>query len=98
MNITRSRRLTVNMGDYENYQFGAEVTVSHNDLGLDDEAARVAAGQLAPRLKELADAVLDDLLEQDIEDAAELTNNRKTFLLKQPAPTPALTSRKVRRS
>lgn len=90
MRITRKRELTVSMGPYETYKFGAEVSVTHHDLGITDEAlaADVAANRgkdATPRhdlLQKLASDELDKALIQEIEDAADLTADKKSFLLR----------------
>lgn len=97
MHITRKKELTVRMGDYETFKFSAEVGVTHRDLGVSDEdlvdadlSAIFAKAQTA--ITEQLDAALAD----DINDAVDLTTERKSFLVKAYEPAPL--TRTTRRS
>lgn len=101
MKLGRSRRLTVNFGDYEGYQFGADVGLTHHDIGYSDEEwtaltdeERTAATE---RLRKL---VLDELhtqLHDEIEDSAMLTRQRKSFVHKLVESPAKIEDRPVRR-
>lgn len=84
MNVRRTRRYTVNMGNFESYTFGADVEFSHHDLGLSDaDVEKLDDVEFAARLEELTELVLTTLNEQlseEIADAANLTTQQKTFL------------------
>jgi len=86
MIIRRSRRYTVSMGNYESYSFGADVEMSHHDIGLSDEALEKQNDEefndTANRLTAEILNELNNQLHDEIEDAAELTSNQKSYLLK----------------
>jgi hypothetical protein len=84
--IRRHRRYTVQMAPYETYSFGADVEMSHHDLGVSDAAlAKATPEQRKTIAKDLTENVLDELgnqLNAEIDDACELTTNQKSFLRK----------------
>ena len=86
MNIRRHRRYTVQMAPYETYSFGADVEMSHHDLGVPDaELAGLDEAGHRELVESLTAAVLNELggqLHDEIADAAELTQNQKSFLLR----------------
>jgi hypothetical protein len=92
MIIRRERRYTVNMAQYESYNFGAAVELSHHDLGISDAAlVKTTLEQRKDIAKKLTAKVLAELatqLSQEIEDACELTSNQKSFLRKAFGYTP----------
>lgn len=104
MNINRTRQFRVDMGDYESYQFGASVTLGHGDLGYTDEdLVEMSDDERKELQKELTRKilkVLDEQLIQEIKDSAELTENKKSFLLRSfttAASTSTSTSKKKRK-
>lgn len=100
MIIRRSRRYTVKMQDYETYTFGADIEMSHHDIGMTDgELVNLDEDQYAELAESLTQQVLNALADQltaEIESAAELTDHDKSFLLKafDLAPTPRRRTRK----
>ena len=96
--LTRSRELTVRMGDYESYKFSATVVATHHDLGYTDEEwvdmKEVPRNHAEKALQYLVAEQLDVALEQDIEDAAELTGDRKSFIRRAIAPATATATAK----
>lgn len=84
MRLTRSRKLIVSMGPYEQYHFGAEVSATHHDLGFTDEEMTRHSNLhgLTEELQKLVDEQLDKALVQELEDAADLTADKKSFLLR----------------
>lgn len=84
MDITRHRFLRVRMGDYESFEFSATVRLSHTDLGYpaDHVFSPEEASTANAALRGFANAALDELLQDDIEDAAALTGDRKSFIHK----------------
>jgi len=108
MIIRRSRRFSIQMQQYENYSFGAEVEMGNKDLGISDEAVLVMTPvELSALRARITEAVLEELDEQligEIEEVADLTDNRRSFLLKAIAsastatkPKPKPQPRKVTR-
>lgn len=85
MKITRERRLTVNLGNYESYAFGAHVEMSHHDLGFSDDDVRQMDGDayatMEGSLVESVTATLNSLLLEDITDAQSLTAEKKSVVL-----------------
>jgi hypothetical protein len=90
MRVTRSRKFTVNMGNYESYQFGGEISVSNYDLGFTDEqVAQLGTEEwenLSKTMEELALDSLHNLLVDEVHETASLTPDRKTFLLRALRP------------
>lgn len=86
MIVRRHRRYTVKMQDYETYSFGADVEMSHHDIGTTDaELVNLTEEEFADLVESLTAAVLNELsaqLHDEITDATELTKNQKSFLLK----------------
>lgn len=86
MIIRRSRRYTINMGDYESYSFGADVEMSNRDMGIsDDEIEKLSDDEFQEIKDNLTANVLEELnrqLADEINDSATLTKNKKSYLLK----------------
>lgn len=86
MIIRRSRRYTVKMADYESYSFGADVEMSNWDIGVgDDEIVKMDDDEFQSTKTNLTQIVLEELnnqLHDEIQDAATLTDNKKSYLLK----------------
>lgn len=104
MRISRTRSLRIDMGHYERLEFGASYTVDHNDLGYTDEDAAAMANEdggraLFEELMEECERGLTQLLRQDVNDAAALTDEKKSFILARPDMHPREPSnrRKARR-
>ena len=105
MIIRRARHFTVKMGgpsDYEMYKFGAEVELSHEDLGIPtSEVLEMSPSGLAALRERLTEAVLAELDEQligEVQEAAELTEHRRSFLLRTIANTSAKPSPSPRKA
>ena len=84
MEITRTRDLTIRMGEYESFRTSATVRVSHHDLGLTDETLHQTGVDVAEALIDRANAALDAAMADDIADAQELTGDRKSFIHRIP--------------
>jgi len=99
MIIRRSRRYTVKMADFETYSFGADVEMSHHDMGLsDDDVTKLSDEDYEATKKDLTEHVLGELnnqLHDEIYDAAELTTNQKSFLLKAFGIKKTTTKRRI---
>lgn len=92
MKISRTRSLTVNLGNYgERWQAGATVTISHNDLGFSDEewtAELSEDGEDGEILRgyiedagALALSVVNEILEAELDQAEEVrAPNEPSFL------------------
>lgn len=106
MHITRSKQLTVRMGDYESFVFRAEVGITHRDFGVSDVALEGFTEEQLDDLAERAGAFIstqiDNLLADDINDAVELTQDRNSFLAQafrpQPLARTATTAPRTRRT
>ena len=89
MILRRSRRLTIKMAEYETYSFGADVEMSHADLGITDAVlTKMTPKEHAALRQQLTEAVLAELDEQlvgEIQEAAELTEHNRSFILKATA-------------
>lgn len=71
MILRKSREFTVNMGNYESVKIGASVE-------LDSEKHTTT---YSSDLNVEADCVLDAAIRKDLEEAAELTETRNSFVL-----------------
>lgn len=80
MRIVRARHFTCNLGQFESYRFGAEIEITHRDLGYSDDHT-VLAEDLAVEMTEVCLKILNDQLTQELEDAREITTEQKSFLL-----------------
>lgn len=84
MILRRHRKFTVQMAEYETFSFGADVELSHIDLGYtDEEVANMSTSDYAAMRDELTAAVLEELHEQlteEIERTAQDSENRRTFV------------------
>lgn len=93
MILRRSRRFTVNMGNYESYSFGCDVEMGHRDLNIDDiDLVGMTKEDRDDLWSRLEAAVLERMNEQvteEIRDSVELTQNQKTFLLRDFGASPA---------
>ena len=91
MRVVRSRKITVNMGQYESLVFGCEVELTHGDMGLTDQEALKRCSSVEGRRELLA--TLDDeaihsvhgFLAAEIKESSELTLEEKSFLLRAAA-------------
>lgn len=81
MIISRRRDLKVSMGNYESYAFGASVTLSHTDLGYSDEEVQQYLEAVPVELTEMCERLLTDLLKQEVRDAQDLTEEKRSFIL-----------------
>lgn len=104
MILRRSRRFTVNMGNYESYSFGCDVEMSHHDLNTDDsDLVGMTEEERSDLWGRLEAAVLERMNEQvteEIRDSVELTQNQKTFLLRDfgaPAKKKSVRKKTTRR-
>lgn len=92
MHITRSKELTVRMGDYESFKFKAEVSASHFDLGFtNDDLTDENQADITSRLSDLVNAQLDNELQTDITDALEMGQDRNSFVQRAFGRTPLTT-------
>lgn len=86
MIIRRHRRFGIKMADYETYSFGADVEMSHEDLGhSDNDVIMMTPKEHAALRKRLTEAVLEELDEQlidEVREASELTAHKRSFILK----------------
>jgi hypothetical protein len=86
--LSRSRKLTINMGTdpYETYVVEATVGLGHGDIGYsDDDMKSLPKGESDNVWRELEATVLarlDEQLAQEVADAQELTINRKSFVFR----------------
>jgi hypothetical protein len=100
MNINRTRRVVVNLGNYgERWEAGASVTVSHHDLGFTDEQwAEELAGDDGDRLaawyREMSSIALsrvNEILDIELEEADRVRDPDEPSFLNhydEPTPTP----------
>lgn len=98
MIIRRHRRFTIKMAEYEMYSFGADVEMSHEDLGITTaEVVVMTPVELTALRARLTEAVLGELDEQligEVQEVAELTEHKRSFLLKAIASASTATKPK----
>lgn len=80
MRVTVGKRLTVHMHEYETLTWEAQVSVTHTDLGYTADQPIKDTDAMEQAVVDRALAVLDDLLRPDVEQAAELSRDRKSFI------------------
>lgn len=89
MYVSRSRTLTVDMGDYETYKFDAMVGLGHGDIGYTDEDMQSKTREESDQIYESLVATvlerLDALLQQEVLDAAELSIRKTSFIFRASA-------------
>jgi hypothetical protein len=100
--IRRFRRFGIKMAEYETYSFGADVEMSHEDLGISTEEVNTMSREehkaLRLRLTEAVLVELDEQLIDEVREASELTAHKRSFILRtitnassqkpKPKPTP----------
>jgi len=73
MNVSRSRELTVNMGNFgERYRAGATVTVTHEDLDYAQEDVAADPEEAFKDLNNFALEKLNEELEKEVAEALQL--------------------------
>lgn len=84
MIIRRSKKFVIQMREYETFAFGADVEMSHHDLGFTDEqVATMSESDYAALRERIIAAVQEELFEQlheDLDRTAALVENRKSFV------------------
>lgn len=80
MKLSRTRGMTVNLGNFESLRFEASVTLDHGDLYSDD-ADCPDLMELAAELSAACLMILNDQLIEEIRDARELTSEDKSFII-----------------
>jgi hypothetical protein len=70
MKITQNKKFTINLGEYESYSFGGEVTIDSEEFpDLTPEQLSQQCGRL-----------LEEQLVESVQEASELTRNKKSIL------------------
>jgi hypothetical protein len=90
MNFSNSRRLKVNLGNYESYEFSAQATVNHGDVGFTDqeivegvkEDPMFLRKEVIPLMRELCEEQLDALLIDDIKTSQGITEETRSVVLR----------------
>ncbi len=93
MRISRTRHIKANLGNYESFDFGATVTVDHNDLGISDEQLSKLSPEkheeLVNNLSEFCQATLEVLMEGEIKAAADMSMESKSIVKHLTANMPS---------
>lgn len=90
MNFSNSRRLKVNLGNYESYEFSAQATVNHGDVGYTDEEIvegvksdeKFLDKHVIPKMRDRCEAVIDMLLIDDIKTSQGITEETRSVVLR----------------
>ena len=90
MNFSNSRRLKVNLGNYESYEFSAQATVTHGDVGFTD--TEIVEGvkkdplfirkEVRPLMRDLCEETIDMLLIEDIKTSQGITEETRSVVLR----------------
>lgn len=80
MEITRTRELTIRMGEYESFKTAATVTATPADIGVLEDGTSLDHEEIAEALRGFIADQLDAAMADDIADAAELSGDRKSFI------------------
>lgn len=94
MNVSKSRRLKVNLGNYESYEFSAQATLTHDDLGFTQDEVVADITKVTNALNEEIENILDVLLVDDIQSSADITEEARSVVLRafnppKPQASPA---------
>lgn len=73
MKLTRERRFTINMGNYESFTSSASIEVDLETFASEENPYTAAA--------KFADEKLDAILASDLKEAKELTDVRNSYVL-----------------
>ena len=89
MNISLSRRMKVNLGNYESFEFSAQATVNHGDMGYTDQEVVEEVkkdskflDRLTTKMHDRVEATIDRLLIADIKAAQDITEETRSFVLR----------------
>lgn len=90
MNFSNSRRLKVNLGNYESYEFSAQATATHGDVGFTDEEIvegvkknpKFLQEDVIPLMRELVEETIDMLLIDDIKTSQGITEETRSVVLR----------------
>ena len=90
MNFSNSRRLKVNLGNYESYEFSAQATVSHGDVGFTDQEIvegvkanpKFIEDEVRPLMRALCEDTIDMLLIDDIKTSQGITEETRSVVLR----------------
>jgi hypothetical protein len=90
VNFSNSRRLKVNLGNYESYEFSAQATANHGDVGFtDDEIVegvksdpKFLQKNVIPPMRDLVDETIDMLLIEDIKTSQGITEEMRSVVLR----------------
>lgn len=80
MKIARTRKIVLNMGDYQSLQLGCSVEAEDLDIGRIPGSTNYDPDKVADELGEFCDDVIDRLLTDDIKNAG-LTRAQRTAAL-----------------
>ena len=96
MNISKSRRLKFNLGNYESGEVSAQATLTHDDLGFTQEEVMDDLNGVVKAIHAKLEAILDQLMIEDIRSTAELTEEKRSVLLRffNPPTVPATVARR----
>lgn len=87
MNVSRSRELTINMGNYgERYRAGATVTVTHADLGIAQDDIADDPDEAFRLLNQFALEKLNEELEKEVAEALELRDEDEESFVENAVP------------
>lgn len=94
MNISKSRRIKFNLGHYESYEVSAQATLTHDDLGYSQDEVIDSMDIVVKAMYDKAEEILDVLLVDDIRSATDLTEEKRSILLRAFTTAPEATKRK----
>lgn len=96
MKVTRTRSYKINMGNYESLELSGTVSIEDSDLWSEDEMEGMDPDDKIKGLKEHAVRYLDQLLADELAEAAK-TSEADASMLFDPEPPPRRTERARRR-
>jgi hypothetical protein len=90
VNFSNSRRLKVNLGNYESYEFSAQATVNHGDVGYTDteivEGVKKHGDEfldaVIEKMRDRCDKTIDMLLIEDIRTSQGITEENRSVVLR----------------
>ena len=87
MNISRTRQYKLNMGNYESVELSATISVKDVDIFDEDELPSMTPDEVLEALQEHAERYLDQMLEQELKQAGEVSEATASLLFEKTPPT-----------
>lgn len=88
MKLSRTRGYKISMGNYESLDLSATISIEDVDILSEDALADLTPDEVLVALNEHAHRYLDQVLESELQDAAEVSQASASMLIEPPPPPP----------